>query len=98
MNLSAQKTLETDMNSAATKPLVSAPQATALEPDAIFLACDEDQDQSISCEEFSQLLDELGSTMTDTRRRNVFAAVDEDRDGTISMDEFAAWWLGPRAR
>ena len=53
---------------------------------------DRDGDGWMSFGEFSQLLEELGETLSEDEQLLAFDATDRDDDGTIDFDEFAAWW------
>ncbi|HEY7377723.1 MAG TPA: EF-hand domain-containing protein [Steroidobacteraceae bacterium] len=60
--------------------------------DEQFDECDANGDQRIDFTEFSQLLEQLGSELTMTQRRDRFAAIDTDRDGAVDRNEFMEWW------
>lgn len=59
---------------------------------ARFARYDRDGDGAMSFPEFSQLLEELGETLSEDEQILAFDATDGDGDGTIGFDEFVAWW------
>lgn len=56
-----------------------------------FAEVDDDQDGSIDYGEFTILMDNLNSGMTDSVLRIGFGEIDADHDGRISLAEFIAW-------
>ena len=62
-----------------------------------FDSCDLDGDQRIDFNEYSMLMDSLGTEMAPAQRRNRFNAIDTDHDGTIDRKEFLVWWSSNRA-
>lgn len=58
----------------------------------VFQRFDENGSGTIDRSEFDQLLDALGSTMSERDREIGFALIDEDSDGSIAFDELARWW------
>jgi calmodulin len=59
---------------------------------AKFARYDRDGDGAMSFLEFSQLLEDLGETLSEDEQLLAFDATDGDEDGTIGFDEFVAWW------
>lgn len=57
-----------------------------------FERYDRDRDGLLKFPEFSQLLEELGETLSEDEQLLAFDATDHDGDDAIDFDEFAAWW------
>jgi Ca2+-binding EF-hand superfamily protein len=53
---------------------------------------DRDGDGMIELDEFSDMLDELDSEMTEAEIRVGFDDIDTNDDGLIDFGEFVAWW------
>ncbi len=57
-----------------------------------FETYDADGDGTISYDEFSKLLDAIGSDLSDADRKLGFLFIDEDDSGAVSLDELKKWW------
>lgn len=57
-----------------------------------FARFDSDSNGEIDRKEFGELLDAMGSKMTEPDRDIGFALIDKDEDGFIDKDELAGWW------
>ncbi|MGI9326155.1 MAG: EF-hand domain-containing protein [Pseudomonadales bacterium] len=57
-----------------------------------FTDCDANSDGLIQLTEFSALLKNIGSDVTEDECRIGFAELDSDRDGRIDFNEFVNWW------
>jgi Ca2+-binding EF-hand superfamily protein len=56
-----------------------------------FEEVDHDQDGTIDFGEFTELMENLGASMSSTELRIGFEEIDQDRNGRISLAEFVAW-------
>jgi Ca2+-binding EF-hand superfamily protein len=65
--------------------------ATAEELQEIFERIDDNDDGSVSFEEFRSLMHEIGDLRRDTILRASFARVDSNHDGRIDFAELRAW-------
>ena len=59
----------------------------------IFLTIDQDGSGDVDLEEFSGIMEMMGSDLPEEKIQQVFQAIDVDAGGTIDADEFAEWWL-----
>lgn len=57
-----------------------------------FNSCDANNDSLIELSEFSQLLQNIGSEVSEQECRIGFEELDTDKDGMIDFSEFMAWW------
>ncbi len=57
-----------------------------------FSDCDSNRDGLIQLAEFSTLLKNIGSDVTEDECRIGFAELDADQDGRIDFNEFVTWW------
>jgi Ca2+-binding EF-hand superfamily protein len=54
----------------------------------VFKAFDQDGDQSLSLEEFSNVLKKLKPDLTVSQIESAFRGIDQNQDGQIQLDEF----------
>ena len=62
-----------------------------------FAKYDTNGDGVISPDEFSKLLDDIGSDLSATDRELGFRFIDEDDSGSVSLAELKKWWEVIRA-
>lgn len=57
-----------------------------------FARFDGDGNGRIDRGEFNELLDALGSSMSEKDRELGFGMIDSDEDGSITLAELSEWW------
>lgn len=72
-----------------TKPLAPA-ERTRLK--AVFEKFDADSSGSLDLKEVSDMIKELGGTLTEEATADALKELDTDANGTVDFDEFVTWW------